>query len=553
MFGKLATLVVNITGNAGPLNAQINIVQRNLIRLQSLSSRFSNFFVLGGAVYALKALVDQLEKIETGFIRIERVARDFKGGNFRGDIFNLAQGISGVSIEELQRIMKVSAQLGIRGRADLLKFTETVAIMANVTGISADLLATDIGKIIQVFSILPRDVDRVANSILQVADDFNATESEITNIVRRIGAFSKSIGLSVDETIAFAAAMKDVGVNTEIAASSLYTFFARLQTNPVKIAKLFGYTSEEEIFNFFKRLRNEPVEAIVTLLQKIKSLSPGEKLLFFKDLELYGVRNAAALGTLAEKVDRLKEALGSANTGLRENSRLLQNQWDVANSLRGRIDDLTDSWKRFYTTIGNTEVLGRWFSVYSHFLDAISSRIEALSGGKTLDVDVTNLKSVSSKITELRELIRASQPKEGIKDSDSWIKKWIAGVLGFADEVGGTRENKRQLALLEKIQNALVAKDKFEAELKKPISDNELRRELNIIRAADEKKGSKDKFSGFMGLTDAWKNLILDRMEGKDKSFEKLEDIHDEAAEINAGVDEVASILRNRTFPAVLS
>lgn len=574
--GPLANLVVNIMANTQQFNTQLNSVRNQLTHIQSTSNRLTifnprpqgflnSFFAITTGIYALKQYISLLERIETGFVRIERVAKEFKGGNFRNQIFDLAQNISGTGIEDIQHILKISAQLGIRGKKDLLEFSNAIAMMSGVTGQSAEALATDIGKIIQVFSLLPRDAERVSNTILQVADDLNAQELEITNIARRIGAFASSIGLSMEQTVAFAGAMKDVGVNTEIAASSLYTFFARLQTNPTKIAKLFGYNTEEEIFNFFKRLRNEPVEAITVLLEKIKALSPGEKLLFFKELELYGVRNAAALGTLAEKVERLKEALDSANKGSKENVKLLINQWDRAHSLAGKIDDMSDSWKRFVDVFSNTALIGGAFNFISNSLDAITNQLREINGLKLdIDVDFSDINSIKAREAQLGRQIREMDQARNLNanpvarwvksNAPTFVRDYLMAYMRLGTDIEGRSKLIRERSMLNRIIQRMEKQD--EEKKKEPIPEAELRREFNIIRSAeDEKKGRgrQDQFRGFMDLTEAWKNLILDRMEGKDRSFEALQDIHQEAAEINAGVDDVASILRSRTFPAVLA
>jgi len=575
-LGPLANLVVNVMANTQQFNTQMNRVRTELTHIQAITRNnttifnprprgfLDNLLAITSGIYALRQYISLLEKLETGFVRIERVARDFKGANFRSQIFDLAQNISGASIDDIQHIMKISAQLGIRGKKDLLEFSNTIAMLSNVTGLSAEQMATDIGKIIQVFNLLPKDAEKVSNTILQVADDLNAQESEITNIVRRIGAFANSIGLSMEQTVAFAGAMKDVGVNTEIAASSLYTFFARLQTNPTKIAKLFGYNTEEEVFNFFKRLRNEPVEAITVLLEKIRDLSPGEQLLFFKNLELYGVRNAAALGTLANKVDRLKEALNSANVGSEKNVKLLINQWDRANSLAGKIDDLTDSWKRFVYELSNTNAIGSIFSYISNSLDAIANQLREINGLKEgIDVDFSDLSSIKAREAQLGRQIADLEKARNLEANPiaRWLKHnaptpvrdYLMNFMRMGTDIEGRSKLIRERTLLNRIIERM---EKQEKEKEKPkISDAELRREFNIINAAEEEKKKKgtDHFKGFMGLTEAWKNLILDRLDGKDKSFETLQDIHKETVEQNEHLGAINETLRNRTFAAVLA
>lgn len=556
-LGPLANLIVNIIANSRQFQTQIGLVHGQLIRVQSFGRRFGNFFAMTGAILALKQYVSLVERLETNFIRIERVSGALRGPKFRGEIFDLAQNISGAGIEDIQKIMKISAQLGIRGKDNLMEFTKQMAMLSSITGLSAEQMATDVGKIIQVFNLLPTDAERVSNTILQAADDFNVLESEITNIVRRIGSFSDSIGLSLAETVGFAAAMKDVGVNTEIAASSLYSFFARLQTQPVAIAKFFGMANEE-IFEFFKVLRQNPTQGIILLLERIKRMPPSQRLTFFKELELYGVRNAAALGTLAEKVDRLKAAIASANQGASENIKLMGGQYDVTRSLRGGIDNLTDAWKRFLFEFTNTAHVSGFFNFLSDNLDALAFQLREIRGLTFSNVDPSRPESIRKRISEIDK----EQNQIDMRDDPGWKQLKSLGGLDFgnfidnflkakADRLGFERLTRERISLFNLLER-LEERKKVEDERKRP-GEGAIRNEFQwLLDQEKKKKKEKTHFEGFMGLEEAWKNFLLDKIEGKNKEFKKLEDIHDEAIEQNEHLEEAVAAIKNIRVGAIL-
>jgi len=582
-ISPLANLIVNILVNNRNFNTQMAQMHGQMNRMSLIGRNFGNYFIVTAGIAALIEVVGKLEEIETGFIRIERVARDFKGTKFREDIFDLAGDISGTSIIELQKVMKIAAQLGIRGKENLMEFSEQVAILQNITGLG-DELASDVGKILQVFDLAPTQAEKLINTILQISDDFNVLESEITNIVRRIGAFAKSIGLSADETIAFAGAMKDVGVNTEIAASSLYTFFARLQTNPFKLGRALGF-DDKEIENMFIKLRQKPVEAIIDILEHLKKLPPSLRLGVFKELELYGVRNAAALGTLAEKVDRLKEALSSASIGLNENTKLLEGQFAVTDSLRGKIDDMSDAWNRFLFTIGNTDAIKSTFTFFSNLLNETSRQIMQLDGlwknfGSDKIVDFSDPASIGQRIAELERRLEKGFHKEGRRfnwtalggrtpglGNDNpfimWMEEFTKSRAEFVNNV--TLDKPGVIKELSVLRKALERLNKFEEIKNKKIEPEklgqkevpsfpEIMKEFNILKAQDEKKKKKrdPAFEGFMGLTEAFKNRILDMQNDEKVKIKALNDIHKEAIEQNDHLEDMTQILRTRTFPAVL-
>jgi TP901 family phage tail tape measure protein len=580
MFGNaLANLVVNIIVNSKGFHSQLLGIRNQLQQTSAAAQRMRGFFIFSAAVYAASAFVRKLAEIETGFIRIERVAKEFKGGGFRGEIIDLAQEVSGSSLADIQKIMKITGQIGIRGRDNLLEFSRSMAMMASVTGESVQTLTSDMGKVITVFELAPKSIEKVSNVILQLSDDTAATEIEITNILRRIGSFAKAIGLSVEETAAFAAAMKATGANTEIAASSLFSFFRRLQTEPVAIGKFFGMANEE-LFRWFLLLRQNPLEAILKLLEKIRRMPASEQQAFFEKLELYGVRNAAALGTLANKVDRLKEALDSANKGAEENIRLLEGQWAVMNSINGKIDDLDDAWSNLMVTMGDTSVIQNTFSVFTEGLNELARRIAKIKGLQHTEIDINDPQSIGNRIKELREIIRGSelQRKIGMEQRHGfefegpggsrmrfglpkWLNKLIDKDVESLHNITGVNQARKELAFLEKFLSRIQEKNENKAsgvearikEMTRP-STPAVRQEFeNILKRANEEKGKKeraDSFRGFMGLTEAWKNLFLDR--NKDKEFKELQGIHNEAAEANDHLDDIATKLGNLQFGAIL-
>lgn len=271
-----------------------------------------------------------------------------------------------------------------------------------------------------------------------------------------------------------------------------------------------------------------------------------------QQLELYGVRNAAALGTLAEKLERLKEALTSAKKGAEDNVRALQGQVDVSNTLRGKIDDLTDAWKEFLVEFGRTGLIKDVFSFISDSLSAITAQLREIRGLRTdTDVDTTDPASLRKRINELNEIIatkvKAREPfrtdNPGEQGTFSLEEKF--GLIGesyrkfWTDVTGFQRQVKERDALM-KIYKALTETAENIPGKDAPSIGSIHDEFLKILaREKDKKKGKGDQFKGFMGLTEAWKNLILDELDDKDKEFKTLKDIHN--AEIE-GNDHLAGI-----------
>lgn len=349
-LNHLASLVVNIVINTRQFNQGMNGVQNRLV------SGAAGFYLLRSAmltsVGAMNSIVQATAKIEEGFIKIERVAKEVRGGSFREDIKNqITFELPGVKIEEYQKILKIAAQLGIQGKNDLEKFGAQVAILANVTGLNAERIATHLGKLLTVFKISPSDAEPIINAVLKVADDLVVTEEEILSITEKLGGYANAIGLSAEETIAFAGAMKSVGQTTEVSRTALFTLFQGLAKSPFKVGKALGL-SNEEIVRLAATLKSNPFKAIHELLELLHKTPIDELSPILKSLGAAGVRNAAALKALADNLEVLDKAMASSTQGAEQNVKLTQDQALEAAGLTSKLTDLKNAWDLWLASMG---------------------------------------------------------------------------------------------------------------------------------------------------------------------------------------------------------
>lgn len=606
MFNKLASLLVDIVIDTRQFNEQINHTEAQLATLfssqknkwqalrvesalynASLANIARTAFKFAAVLIALQlikqamlAIVDAASKVEKGFVDIERIVPALSVGTFRQEVVNLAQSLSGVTLHDLQEALKEIVQLGIRGKDALLEFGKVVSELSLLTGESAKDIAENLGKIVNIFNIDPKNVSHFANATLALSQTFGATEKEIFTITERLGEFAHEIGLSAEDTAAFAAAMKNAGQQTDASRNALFTLFTKLEAHPLKVADAFGLT-QAAAQRLFITLRQNPREGIIKFLEILRGKSPGEMIQALGKLGISGKNTAAGIIALVGNLAQLKEAFHVSAVGAKENVLLTQQMAANALTLSAKVADLEKNWELFLASLGNTSIIKNTVDELKDLLKVmtdITNFIQGKTGGLAASGDkdaiIARMKAIMKELDE---------EKRFNAEGDKLI--WRAGNLeipigriiqnimfgrGFFGS-GNATYHKNLVDELIKLTKVLQDLNKAEEDKKKGVKKEDKKpptaadaaNEFNKLWKADEKEKKHSHsmkhpdgiFSGFMDLTTAWKNLILQTMqnEGADNpQLKKLEDIWKEEAVGNDLLGQIDNTLKTRTFPAVV-
>jgi TP901 family phage tail tape measure protein len=541
--------MVNIVVNTRHFNRGMRDVHSGLRGINGAAQFYllrASFLAAAGT---MTELIKKAAELEEGFIKIERVASQLKNTNFRAELIGLGKDTAGVTVQELQKVIKLAAQLGFRGKEDLVEFGKQIAILSSVTGEDSEALATSFGKLLQIFDMSPQKVSPLINSVLQLADDFNATEQQIVDITTRIGGIGVEAGLTVTEVAALATAMKSVEKSTEVSGTALANFIQRLNSRPTKFAEAVGLT-KKDAEEWYKTLQENPIQGIISALNMIKTKNLREVAAIFKSLGIEGVRNSGAILKLAQNMDEVHRALNASNQGFSENVRLMQQQYDEARGLTAQIKDLGEAWDIFLAKLGNTGAAkgGLNFLTNSLNLAAQIMSEDFTRSKRDTKVDVTDINSVNNRINQLEgherafeKAIMAPKPLPSKAFNDFWteVQRQYHNVFGGTQTKQEIDELKRIRAKLLNPNNEVVPPGK--------------KRNIEGLPEDDEKKhkGRGPRFEGFMRLEEAWKNLLLDSI-GDKGELKKLDAIHKEAVQQNVALNSIDETLKTRTFPAVV-
>ncbi len=224
-----------------------------------------------------------------------------------------------IAATDLARIAEAAGALGI-AKDDVLEFTRVVALIGTTTDVSTDQAATSLGQLANVIGLTADDFDNFAATLVDLGNKGASTESQILEIARRAGSAASLFGLAKDETLAWASAAANLGMNEELAGTSL-------QNVLLKSMSAFRNASEdmEQIMGMTgarirKLFEEDAGGALQTFVGKIAALPKDSRLEAVAEIFGKGSGITRLVLGLADSYDRnLVPALQTAATAWDEN------------------------------------------------------------------------------------------------------------------------------------------------------------------------------------------------------------------------------------------
>lgn len=272
------------------LNRRISGLERHSGKaFSNISKNMERGLVIGAgaAVGAIGYAVKQAMDWESAFAGVRKTVEGTPE-----QIAAIEQGIRDLSkvmptsAVELAAIAENAGALGI-ARKDILSFTKVVAMIGATTNVSSEDAATALGQLQNVLGLTGADFDNFAAALVDLGNKGASTEAQILEIARRSGGAAKLVGIAKDATLGWAAAAANLGMQDEIAGTSLQRFFQIVQTNVgsggkkletlAKTAgmtadgfkKAFGKDASGTLAKFVKGLNKIPKEERLAVVQKV--------------------------------------------------------------------------------------------------------------------------------------------------------------------------------------------------------------------------------------------------------------------------------------------
>ena len=299
-----------------------------------------------------------------------------------------------ISAKELLNVAQLAGQLGVSGKDNLIKFTETMAMLSVSTSLSAEEAGTALAQIAAVTGMSSDSYDKLGSAIVALGNNFAATEDNIVRIAQRFAGAAVNAELSEDAIVALAAASSAVGLQAESAGTSLTKLVQKMQDavstgDEVEAwAKIAGVSAEE-----FTRLWGEDApRAIATFLSGIGKMGDGAN------------AAAASVGINEARLKDLIIRLGNAEYS----SGLVTRALEVSNEAFELNNALIDEASIFY------DALDSKINMFKNSVDVLGSAIGeqlapqlefVLSGGSDLLTVATRIVDVAPWIVHALEIV----------------------------------------------------------------------------------------------------------------------------------------------------
>lgn len=271
----------------------------------------------GALTWAVKSAIDWESAIAGVNKTIEATPAELKA--IEQGLIDLSNRMP-VAAADLAMIAENAGALGI-AKQDILSFTETVALIGSTTNVSVDEAATALGQLGNVLKLTGDDYDNFAAALVDLGNKGASTEAQILEIARRSGSAATLIGIAKDATLGWSAAAANLGMNEELAGTSLQNLFLKAMPAYTKgskdLQKITGLTAAQ----LKKSWQKDAGGALEALVAQIGSMPKDARLAAVQKLFGKGSGLTRLVLGLAESYDRnLKPALETSTDAWKENT-----------------------------------------------------------------------------------------------------------------------------------------------------------------------------------------------------------------------------------------
>lgn len=265
---------------------------------------------------------------ESAFAGIRKTvdASDEEFGRLADNIKRMSTVIP-VSSAELSRIGELGGQLGIAVQ-NLPQFISTVSTIATTTNLTVDGAALGLARLDAIAQTNGETFANIASTIVELGNNFAATESEIMTTVLRIAQAAAQVGATTEDALAFATALQAIGVPAQAGGTAVARVFQSIQSAIIQageeadifasVAARSGKISSSAFADLFGE---DPARAAQFFIEGLREMNEsGEDVISVMDkLGLSQRRTTLAVLGLAEAEGLVGDTIDTARKAHEEN------------------------------------------------------------------------------------------------------------------------------------------------------------------------------------------------------------------------------------------
>lgn len=369
----------NLQNGKGGISQVVTAIGNTTANIGTAITRNVTVPIVGLGKSSVQAAID----FESAFAGVKKTIDETRFNEYNLTWDDLAQGIkdiayeTGMSTEEIAKIMEVAGQLGIElgdSGKSIIEFTRQMALMGVTTDLAADEAAMEIAKFMNITGTAESEVGGLTAAVVDLGNNFATQEADIVHMAMRLATAANAAGFTQQEILALSAAMSSAGIKAEAGGSSLSSVISQLYKRVSQfgavvsgtftgdeseagkiveamnvIAKTANVSSEE----FYKLWTTKPGEALKIFIQGMSTAEErGDNMILLLDeLGFSQIRQSNTLRGLATSYENMSDAIDTANRAWAEGSAMEVEAAKRFETLEVRINSLKEKWKEIQRDI----------------------------------------------------------------------------------------------------------------------------------------------------------------------------------------------------------
>lgn len=300
---------------------------------------------------ALEAAITKVEKT-TGAAREQVVA-------MTDEIQKMASETTPTATNELLRFAEVAGQLGVKSTEDILSIVAAADALEVSTNLAGDEAATLLTRILTLTGEGVPNIQNLASSVVELGNNFAATEDEIVHMTKEIATAGSSLNLGSAAAAAFGTTLKSIGLPAERSRTAMQRLAQAIKTASAEggdelktLLNITNLTGEE----FEKSLGEKPEAVITSFLKGLNRLEEGGQTVS-RTLRSVGIDGQDALSVfegLSSATIQLEYAMNLSNKAYEEGNKHFAEAAKAYADQESAIGRLINTFTELKTKIGET-------------------------------------------------------------------------------------------------------------------------------------------------------------------------------------------------------
>ena len=235
-----------------------------------------------------------------------------------------------VTTKELNEIAAVGGQLGVSAK-DIVAFTKVIQKLTVATNLGAEQAALSMARLQEITGSSVDELDNLGATLVDLGNNFAATESEIVNAAMQIATATAQISGTLNnaavDALAFSTALRAIGQPAQAGATAIVRLMNEASTAVTlggEKLEIFSATAGVTMTEFVKLFEIDSTKAIAMFIKGLDDTSKVglTSLEILSKLGLGQVRSRKAILALSKANQTLFDSIDTANAAFIENNAL---------------------------------------------------------------------------------------------------------------------------------------------------------------------------------------------------------------------------------------